>query len=247
MNDRPGLREKAVNDLEYYLYRARERLRRDKNGIDPAKYSPETPEEAEALFASHLPVLAGLARLFPVRRVLELGAGHYSTPAFLDRSAFGDLEALRSVEDDPVWVDKLSEVVRDDPRVDLVTVQKPMSEAVAGLRAGDYGLVLVDDSTGQAERIETIRNVAASASGSAALVVIHDYEWKVYQQAAAKFRRRFAFTALVPNTGVLWNKAQVEFRRLEELNALIAEHRDRIKPQDFSGWVRIMNEHRWDR
>jgi predicted O-methyltransferase YrrM len=241
-----GLREKAANELEYYLYRVGKKLRRDANRIDPARYSPETPEEAEELFASHLPVLAGLARLIPVRRVLELGAGHYSTPAFLDRSAFGDLETLRSVEDDPVWVEKLSAVVRDDPRVDLVTVTRPMSKAVAGLRVQDYDLVLVDDSKGQEERIETIRNVAANASGSAALVVIHDYEWEVYQKAAGKFRRRFAFTALVPNTGVVWNKARVELRRLKELNALIEEYSERIKPQNFSEWVRLVNEHDWN-
>lgn len=235
----------VASELQYGLYRAGERLRRDTDKIDYEKYSPATHEEAEALFASHLPVLAGLAKLVPVRRVLEFGAGHYSTPAFLDRDAFRDLEALRSVEDDPVWVDKMSGVVRDDPRVDLVTVVKPMSEAVAKLRIGTYDMVLVDDSTGQDERVETIRKVADASAESAALVVIHDYEWEVYQKAAAKFRRRFRFTALIPNTGVVWNKAPVDFRRLQELNALIEDHSQRIRPQNFSEWVRVLNEHQW--
>lgn len=243
---RESLYERVTNDAEYYLYRAKERLRRDADKIDHEKYSPATYEEAEELFASHLPVLAGLARLVPVRRVLELGAGHYSTPAFLERGAFCDLETLRSVEDDPVWVDKMSEVVRDDPRVDLVTVAKPMNDAVTKLQVGTYDLILVDDSTGQDERVETIRRVADESVGSDALVVIHDYEWEVYQEAAAKFRRRFKFTALIPNTGVVWNKAPVNFRLLKSLNALIEEHSQRTKPQDFLEWVRILDTHQWE-
>lgn len=258
MNNRPAqdqplresphksLYERAADDAEYYLYLAQERLRRAPDKIDPEKYSPATHDEAEELFASHLPVLAGLARLIPVRRVLELGAGHHSTPAFLDRGAFRNLETLRSVEDDPVWVEKMSGMVRDDPRVDLVTVAKPMSDAVTRLQVGTYDLVFIDDSTGQEERVKTIRKVANESAASASLLVIHDYEWELYQEAATKFRRRFKFTALVPNTGVVWNKAPVDFRRLKELNALIEEHSQRTKPQDFSEWVRILDEHQWN-
>lgn len=238
-----SLYDRVADEASYYRYRARERFGRQTNQIDHEKYSPKTDDETESLFASHLPILVGLASLMPVRLVLELGAGHYSTPTFLDRGAFPKLEKLCSVEDDPVWVDKMSEVVREDARVDLVTVAKPMSEAVAKFQAGTYDLVLVDDSTGQDERAETIRRVADDSTGSTALVMIHDYEWELYQEAAAQFRRRFQFTALVPNTGVVWNKAPVRFRQLKRLNALIEAHSRRTKPQDLQEWVRILKYH----
>lgn len=200
----------------------------------------EKPAELTRKYSSHLPVLVGLARLLKVRRVLELGPGYYSTSTFLDRSAFKDLEVLHSLEDDPVWIEKLTGMVRKDSRANMLSVPRPVSEAVEWVRLPYYDLVLVDDSTSLEERSVTIRRVAEYCSKSA-VVVIHDYEHKAYQEAAKGFRNRFAFTALTPNTGIAWNDAPIEPSHLEELNALIEKHKGRAKPQILTEWVYTMD------
>src|ERR1044071_885749 len=43
-------------------------------------------------YATHIPILIGLARLREIRRVLEFGCGRYSTLTFLKASAFPHLE-----------------------------------------------------------------------------------------------------------------------------------------------------------
>ena len=58
-------------------------------------------------YATHLPVLREIGAMRPIRRVLEFGAGMYSTPLFLDRTAYPDLEVLVSVEDDWEWLQRI--------------------------------------------------------------------------------------------------------------------------------------------
>ena len=52
-------------------------------------------------YATHLPVLSAASSVMKVRSVLELGSGPFSTPLFLGRRVFPDLEKLISHEDDP--------------------------------------------------------------------------------------------------------------------------------------------------
>jgi hypothetical protein len=52
-------------------------------------------------YASHLGLLT---RIGPgITQVLELGAGQYSTPLFLDRAVYPDLKRLVSIEPDRKW------------------------------------------------------------------------------------------------------------------------------------------------
>jgi hypothetical protein len=64
-------------------------------------------------WGSHRPALIALARFFPIRSVIEFGAGVYSTRLFLDRAHFPLLESLISFENEKSWVEK---VRTDDPR-----------------------------------------------------------------------------------------------------------------------------------
>ena len=191
-------------------------------------------------FATHLPVLVGIARLFSIRKVLELGCGKYSTPTFLDRNIFPDLEILHSIETESGWADQIAASVKADPRATVTSVSKPMSAAVSGIRFEDYDLVFIDDSATYEERAETIRSVAQQST-QAKLTVIHDYECALYQEAAAAFANRFAFTALVPHTGLVWNKFSVEAGNLRALNRLIKKHARRIPPEDTSNWINLVN------
>src|SRR5215211_1810321 len=86
-------------------------------------------------YATHIPILIGLARLREIRNVLEFGCGNYSTLTFLNRSAFPHLERLHSVENDDVWAATIQDTAHNDNRWTLRLVNAEMSEAVSDLEA----------------------------------------------------------------------------------------------------------------
>lgn len=190
-------------------------------------------------YATHLPVLLGLARLYPVRRVLELGCGFNSTLTFLNRAAFGNLQSLVSYENDPQWARQVAARAGNDSRLTLHQVAGPIHTVVRGLDLGDYDLVLVDDATEAAQRAATIRAVAGRCP-AACLVAIHDFEVEAYQSAARAFRRSFCFTAFNPHTGLAWNDARRDTRHLKRLNALIRRRTPLLAPDDLAGWGRAL-------
>jgi predicted O-methyltransferase YrrM len=125
-------------------------------------------------YASHLLVLGALVEAHGVERVLELGAGDYSTPAFL---AAPGLTRLTSVENDPEWARK---VTTDDDRHEVLLVEGAIADHLPPLE--DYDLVFVDDSTSAYERARTIRAVLSQPHPP---VVIHDAEVPEYAAAIA--------------------------------------------------------------
>ena len=189
-------------------------------------------------FATHLPILVGLARLFEIRTVLEIGCGQYSTLTLLNRNAFPDLLSLHSFENDLDWSQKIAEMTGRDSRFKLEFVNQPMGMAVTNMPAEDYDLVFVDDSQTYQERAETIRKVADKFS-AAKLVVIHDSEVPLYQSAASKFRNRFTFTALNPNTDLVWNNIPVNRTLLKDLNTTITRHSQSLNSDDLDGWITL--------
>ncbi len=192
-------------------------------------------------FATHLPVLVGLAGLFEIRTALEIGCGQYSTPTLLNRNAFPDLLTLHSFENDLAWSRKVIQMTGCDSRLKLEFGNQPMAMAVTNMPAENYDLVFVDDSQTYEERADTIRKVADRFS-AAKLVLIHDSEVPLYQSAASTFRNRFTFTALNPNTDLLWNDTQVNRRLLKNLNKAISSHSQILKADDLDGWITVFKK-----
>lgn len=199
------------------------------------------PQRAENAYATHLPILIGIAQLVRPRKVLEFGCGLFSTTAFLARTCFPDLEQLDSYETDPEWWERIGKVVANDPRISLRLVEEPMSSAVRHIDFADYDLVFIDDSLSVAERCTTIAEVARHCSPTN-VVVLHDYENKMYLNAARSFRNHFRFTALNPNTGIVWNEAPISKSGLRHLNRLIRRHSQHLDPADIQGWMRVLSD-----
>jgi predicted O-methyltransferase YrrM len=174
-----------------------------------------------------------------VRRVLEFGSGSYSTHTFLDRAAFPDLTQIDSFETDPVWLDELKGTADGDPRLRMHLIEGPMASAVPRIALDQYDLIFIDDSTDELSRATTIGEVAARA-GRSSVVVIHDFETGSYRKAASRFPRRFAFTALNPNTGVCWSAARLSRFRLRALNGLVRKHARYVVPHDRRTWVDLL-------
>jgi predicted O-methyltransferase YrrM len=197
-----------------------------------------TPESPQPL-GTHVPVLVGLARLVKLRRVAEFGCGQFSTLSLTDRSAFPDLEVLHSFENDPQWLEEIRTRTAHDPRVEMSRVDGRMGDAAAGVDVRDYDLVFIDDSKRAEDRAATIRAVWERR---APLVAIHDFEVFAYRRAAAGYRKRYRFTSLLPNTGILWNDDRLRDDQLRRLEDSIKRHRGELRAEDVRGWTRVLND-----
>ena len=194
------------------------------------------PPRARNDYATHVPVLIGLAGLRRIERVLEFGCGHYSTLTFLNRAAFPDLKELHSVENDRSWAETIRAEVKDDGRCAIKVETGPMCNAVAAFDLNAFDLVLVDDSQTAVERAETIRALA-DVQPSNPWILVHDYEVPDYQNAASGFKHRFAFKAYNPHTAVVFNStAKHEFKALDKV---IRTNSARLEPDDVAGWLRV--------
>lgn len=154
-------------------------------------------------YSTHVPVLRALVRLVRPRKVLEFGAGDYSTPFFLSL----DIERLWSVETDPTW---RSRAQSDDAR-HRVSAETPS--------LSDYDLIFIDDGKNASDREHTIRNVLSTQHP---VVAIHDAEVPEYRAAIHDLApERAVFCAFdTPQTAVVWPE---DSNRSGELVAVIEE------------------------
>lgn len=198
------------------------------------------PARAQNQFATHIPILIGLARMLPIRRVLEMGCGNYSTFTFLDRRAFPDLIELESLETDAAWARQMAEENRREPRLDLRLVADPLETALRQLSLDGYDLLLVDHSDQYEIRAATISFLAGCAPGRA-LIVLHDYEIPLYRRAARGFPRKFEFKAFTPSTCVACGHFPVRGRGLRLLNRILKRHARTLRPEDTAAWIDVLN------
>src|SRR5829696_3354959 len=184
-------------------------------------------------YATHVPVLIGLAKLREIRAVLEFGCGHYSTLTFLNRSAFPHLERLYSIENDDSWAAKIEEAAQDD-RWTLHLVNGEIAESIADLDLEAFDLILIDDSKTSAQRAATIRAIVRKQP-QRPWIVIHDFEVEEYRQAASGFRRRHRFRAYNPETGVVANSDQID--EWQAIDRVIKSKAKALEPDAVARWV----------
>jgi hypothetical protein len=195
------------------------------------------PPRARNAYATHVPVLIGLAAIRPIRRVLEFGCGHYSTKMFLQRSAFPDLVELQSVENDANWAAAMREAVAGDARCHVTVVSGAMCDAVSKFDLESFDLILVDDSTNASDRANTIRALSGF-DPSNPWFVIHDYEVEEYRRASSGFKERLTFKAYNPHTGLVANSALPS--AIKTLDQRLKSYSSRLRPDGLESWLRIL-------
>jgi len=200
--------------------------------FSPLRYFA-TPR-AENDYATHVPVLIGLARRREIKNVLEFGCGYYSTLTFLNRAVFPRLARLQSIENDASWSQKVSELAKNDARWTLDLVEGEIAKSVPDLDLDAFDLILIDDSKTSAQRAATIRAVA-NKQPQRPWIVIHDFEFEEYRKAAHGFSQRHSFRAYNPHTGLASNKP-VDVASLDQL----LKRNKRLAPDDVVTWVRIL-------
>lgn len=183
-------------------------------------------------YATHIPVLIGLARLREVRSVLEFGCGHYSTLTFLNASVFPHLERLHSIENDDSWAQTIQEAAGSDSRWRLQLVNGEISDAVADLDLESFDLILIDDSKTSEQRVATIRAIAEKEPKHP-WIVIHDFEFEDYRRAASAFRHRHRFRAYNPETGVVTN----QMSEWQIIDRVIKSKAKLLEPDAVAQWI----------
>lgn len=155
------------------------------------------------IYATHLPLLKRLDSHYPIRNIVEFGAGHYSTPLFLDRRYFPLVEKLVSFETDKGWYDSMKTAFVDD-RLFLIYEEKSLHEQVTPFLFLGCDLVFVDNGNRASERVQVLEEL--NTLQPASLVVVHDYDVREYQHATRDFPLRLAYTEVVPHTALLFSK-----------------------------------------
>ena len=224
----PSLLERARRSASYRSQRLMRRVREGR----------EAPRSPEA-FATHVPILAGLAARFRVERVLELGAGSFSTAVFLDSAVFPSLAHLDSIETDTEWARIVAERAGGDPRLTLRTTDEPVAQLVRALDLTGYDLILVDDSASLHQRRATVEAVAATVPPGP-LVVIHDFEVDAYREASAVMDHRVVFRRFTPQTAVAWQGDPDRGGQLRSLTESIDRASGSPLVTDGAMWARIL-------
>src|SRR5215510_13473279 len=152
--------------------------------LGPAKRAVfGTVPRAEKDYATHVPILVGLANAVAIKKVLELGCGEFSTLTFLNRFVFPDLVQLDTFENDQFWLDRICELTGEDSRVTTNYADGDIDKVVQRINVDEYDLIFIDDSTSADQRARTIAEIASKQCK--ALVAIHDFEVHEYQKAAS--------------------------------------------------------------
>lgn len=195
------------------------------------------PPRSAIDYATHVPVLVGIGCSLRIAKILEFGAGFYSTLTFLNRTAFPDVTSVCTIESNSAWISKVYAAAKDDPRLRIRHVPEPIESILPEVDLGDYDLVLVDSSTEAERRAALIRELADRSTGTN-LIVIHDFEIDLYQRAAKGFSNEVAYSAFNPCTGVLWRaKRDGEQKKLKRIKRIISRHAKALAPDDIESWA----------
>jgi predicted O-methyltransferase YrrM len=217
------------------FFREVARLGKRKKATLLERFGLARPGRALNQFATHVPILIGIARLLPIRRVLELGSGTYSTLTFLNEAAFPHLFQLDSFETDQSWAERLAAATSAEPRIRIKLVDEPIEESVRTLELSQYDLILVDHAVNYETRAQTIQWLTKMPFGSA-LIVIHDFEISQYRYASRGFPHKFEFSAFTPATAVAWHDLPLDRPSLRFLSRAVSRLASILLPEDVASW-----------
>jgi hypothetical protein len=185
-------------------------------------------------YATHLPILVAIGLIARPQTVLELGAGRYSTPTFLNPDIFPQLRQLTSIEDDRTWLETVKTEIGENPRWKPVLVPS-IPETVTHIWDAGCDLIFVDDSSTESERARTLRSIASRLSDHQ-LMVIHDFERTLYRVAVRKLRYH-VFDSLTPQTGIAATTRTPHFEALAASELTIRQAVGETGVTDIAGWT----------
>lgn len=188
-------------------------------------------------YATHMPIIIGLSRLYKPKTILEFGAGRFSTPLFLDRRAFPAVEKVVSCESSQDWVN-------------IVTNETNLNQISEGRHewrvnndeapTDDWDLVFADSGTIE-HKVALIHKCIPRTK----FTMIHDSEVPDYQFFTTEFNY-VDFQAFEPCTAVVWKNnhdAPIPggFNKLMNLRDVL-EQNCQEDPTDVTRWLEIFDK-----
>jgi len=195
---------------------------------------------SEEPFATHIPVLIGVAARSQPRRLVEFGSGNFSTLTFLNEKVFPSVLRVEAYENDACWMREMESKLSGNSRIKYHFFEGRMRNAVseAGVAAAD--LIFIDDSANGWERAHTVTEVAR-ACRERPMTIVHDYDIPALRLACRKFEHRFPFTAFTPQCCAVWNGNPGRREFLEDVARRIAEHASSLPVTDAQGWAKAFD------
>jgi predicted O-methyltransferase YrrM len=196
-------------------------------------------------YATHVPILVGIASAFRIVKILEFGSGLYSTLTFLNRFAYPDVRNVTSIETDPQWMSKISTVASGDSRLRMHLLEEPIERGLENFALDNYDLILVDSST-DAKRRASLLDALARRRFLNAIVAIHDFEVSIYRAAAQSFGNRVECAAYNPSTGILWQTDPGRANTIRGISRIVHRYSKKLQPDDVQSWsAAFRKEHRF--
>lgn len=174
-------------------------------------------------YATHTPILIGVAALTSPRRILELGSGKFSTPTLNDPALFPTAEHIHTMEDDAEWAD-IVRALPLDPARSCFELVPSIRDRLSEMDLSSHDLIFVDNAVSTAERAATLRIVLDRARADA-VIVMHDFEWRAYRAEVGGDWRFYTFTAWKPHTGVIWKGERLAKSQLAALQRIMRVNR----------------------
>jgi predicted O-methyltransferase YrrM len=194
-------------------------------------------------YATHVPILVGIASAFRIVKILEFGSGLYSTLTFLNRFAYPDVREIDSIETDPQWMSKISNAASEDSRLRMHLVEEPIERVLENFVHHDYDLVFVDSST-DAKRRASLLGALARTKSLNALIALHDFEVGLYRAAAQPFANRVECAAYNPSTGVLWQSDPGRANTIRGISRIVRRYSRKLPPDDVQSWSAVFRKER---
>jgi predicted O-methyltransferase YrrM len=162
---------------------------------------PKSPPPARYAFhpwATHLPVLCRILDKYQPKRILELGAGDFSTVVFNSYVAGESARRCLTLENNPEWLTALSWM--ENPQHSLRQVKDWESP-----EPDFFDLVLIDQAPEESRKLSLLQYAQ-----SAGIVVLHDAQWSVrYAEHFTAYQYHVQDARYEMQTAVLSNHVDV--------------------------------------
>lgn len=195
---------------------------------------------SEQPYATHIPVLVGVAAACRPQRVVEFGSGDFSTITFLDQTVFPSVLRVDSYENNRDWMQRMKVKLAGNPRAAYHFFAGRMRDAVSRADLAAADLILIDDSASGWERAHTIKELAR-VRPERPITIVHDYDLPAIRVACRRFEHRFAFTTFTPQSCAAWNGNPDRKVLLEGVTRGLQENVARISVTDARGWFSVFS------
>jgi predicted O-methyltransferase YrrM len=195
---------------------------------------------ADEPYASHVPILVGVAAVCSPKLLIEFGSGTFSTLSFLDQQTFPSLQRVESFENNREWFEQIRERLPLGGRVHHNFVEGDMYRAVDSANTSAAEMIFIDDSPSAEARVPTVEKVAAQC-GTKPLVVLHDNDLWRLRLATRRFEHRVSIETFNPQTCVMWHGHPERKPAIENVSRIIQQFGPNLRLTDIRAWAEVFS------